>query len=218
MPRGKNNTNTHNHNQTLRSVSKMFSLYQKKARKTKTTKLVIEPIEECSLEQKYFDLRNVIPKDTKNKITTTKYIIADIFERNQNKLLSQKEITTEYGNKWYSIKGSLPGDLQRGLRTFYDKAKLFGVNKIGHNQYIYKPIIQSTNIICEKDTTRTFTSRLREKIIDKYNRKCAYCKNDTKYVKEVIDHWIPHNDNGKTLFENGKKIHLSIGKSGSPSV
>ena len=53
------------------------------------------------------------------------------------------------------------------------------------------------------DKIRNFTGRLRDKIINKFKRRCAICHNDTKYVKEVIDHWIPHNSGGKTLFNNG---------------
>lgn len=157
----------------------------------------------CTKQEEYFDLRTEIPGKGKNRKETTNYLISEIFERNKDKVLTHGQITTEYGNKWQQIKGKLPGDLQRGLRTFFDKAKLYGVVKIGRNQYKYTPILKNTTILCEKDKNRTFTTRIRNKIIEKFNRKCAYCKNDTKYVKEVIDHWIPHSDNGKTILDNG---------------
>lgn len=123
---------------------------------------------------------------------------------NQSRRLTGKDICTYYTNKWQSLKGYVPGDVQRGLRTFMSKAKLHGVRKLGRNEYVYTPLVRtSTPDACTNDTARTFTGRLKTKITNRFRRRCALCNNDTRSLRGVIDHWIPHSRGGKTLEKNG---------------
>jgi hypothetical protein len=141
------------------------------------------------------------------------YLIAKVFERNPN-----KEMTGQYVNTWYSllhmrtqylskhpnvpnptVKDLLenvddvkaPGDVQRQLRTFYEKHQQHGIKqrKIKRSPiYKYDPTIMHGNM---KYPPRCFSIKIKEALKSKTHNKCEICGD----MGEVADHWRPWSKN-----------------------
>lgn len=139
-----------------------------------------------------------------HKKDTQMYFISKIFEENKNiwmsgqtvnkkyvinhfKLQCEKNnIIFNYENLYKNDEIKIPGDVQRQLRTFYEKHKIHGITqktlKNRSKLYIYDDKIKK---IDKKKPPRSFPKKLRKK-----NIKCIIC-NDNKDM--CLDHWRPYN-------------------------
>lgn len=156
-----------------------------------------------------------------NKKNSQLYLIAQIFTDNIEKWIGKRYIEKQYCIRWMfkNIKDNdinncskvddilnlnnlvnAPGDLQRNLRTFYDKFKHYGLKKKEKNnqdnkeiEYMWEPIeydinktinIVARNIFKKKEDVENF------KILK--NNKCEICGCDDKNTRFAIDHWRSH--------------------------
>ena len=144
------------------------------------------------------------------KPNTQMRIIAEIFENNKNIPISKKELENQFGIRYiaknikYPIHltcvedligavEALPGDLQRTIRTFYDKFKDYGVSQTGELvsiTYTYSPILLSEcDIIIKKVARQLFNETDRIAFIQSKNNKCQLCSSQKRLA---IDHWRSH--------------------------
>ena len=151
---------------------------------------------------------------------TQTYIIAEIFSDNINKIITKREIETLYSLRWvfrdissetrYTkdefIRNatSIPGDVQRNLRTFYDKFNKYGLEKIEKSEsssrevcYIWNPISMdelenivpsvARNIFKTKDEVSQFIESRKNKC-----EICGACKSNNGTLRLAVDHWRAH--------------------------
>lgn len=151
-------------------------------------------------------------KDDHNKNSYC-YLIGEIFENNQNVSIKPKDLNREYLLNSLIIKCeknnmddktleyfkiikkfikekniSIPGDVQRNVRTFFNKHKNHGLEK-KNNEYIYNPILIN-NIKNNDIAPRTFPNEFMLSKIKKIKGACEMCKDDS--TKLFGDHWRPH--------------------------
>ena len=141
-------------------------------------------------------------------------ILAQIFENNKNIPLKKKVIEKEFvSRKMFldidfpiSFKNiedfikntkSIPGDVQRDIRTFHDKNKLYGLIKNGNCKtltYTWTPLKKSNNETIIRPVARNLykTQKDREKFISDNNNKCQLCEISGKETRMSIDHWRAH--------------------------
>ncbi len=144
----------------------------------------------------YYDLKNLI-KD-KNSYN---YLIAEFFEQNTNKIISAIEINTYWSLIILEKRKHLPGDVQRTLRNFYTKYKIYGIEKINLRNYFYTP--QKLNTITYNNLTkRNFKIKDKKDIYNSYNGLCGFCNTKLKFNNSLFDHLIPHSKNGNSDINN----------------
>ena len=94
----------------------------------------------------------------------------------------------------YNCFGLIPGDVQRQVRTFYDKFKKYGLTKYeekGEIYYIWSPILKSELDIVMHPAIRNIFSQEKDKKTFKESKqsKCEICGSETRLA---IDHWRSH--------------------------
>ena len=149
-----------------------------------------------------------------------KYILAQIFTENQNKLITKRDVEKQLVLRW-SLKDIddntkftknemisratyVPGDIQRNLRLFHDKFNKYGLKKIEKNKssnielsYIWDPInIDKLENIIHPESRNIFKKDIEiNTFLDSRNHTCEICgacKSDNETLRLAIDHWRAH--------------------------
>jgi len=170
----------------------------------------------------YVDLRDLERKNTQM------FYIATIFENNIDKEIQQSEIGKQYSEMWFKEKGKFPGDIQRQIRTYYDKRKLYGIEQIKYGLYRYKPILKkinndvlnnvslnnislNNNVLTNdvSNNSRNFANSIKLQVLERSKNKCEICNqpfnpqfNQTLNQDREYDHWIPYSKGGLSTLEN----------------
>jgi hypothetical protein len=183
-----------------------------------------------------FDILQVLKLNTRSK---TDKSLLDIFKKiGYQTNISKRELEKKHGlfvsfshlqypitftslNEVIAQANYLPGDLQRDIRTFYDKYKSFGLKKVGKTKNIkfYWENISLENyliiigeIIPDRNIFKTKTDKMQFMINKKTH--CEIC-GDTERL--CIDHWrafsiynIDSSDIAVLLCEKCNNIHHNI--------
>ena len=169
----------------------------------------------CEQFEKKVDIKEGVPNVEKySLIENTKSnsqlrLIAEFFEKNIGKDISKRELEKLYGLKVSCstidfrninsiddlIKASknLPGDLQRNIRTFYDKFEKYGLTKKGKGKtlkYSWNPVNANEDFV--KKCPRNLFKNIEERFdfCQSKNNKCELCEKSCDRM--AIDHWRAH--------------------------
>ena len=152
---------------------------------------------------------------------TQNHILATIFEKNKGQWLSKREIEKQWVLRWSFRKlddikkcidfedlikksDNVPGDIQRTLRSFYDRYSKFGLEKENKNNennknvlYRWNPINESRAKDIIRPTARNIFKKKEEldQFLESKKYKCEICgksKKDNNTIRMAIDHWRAH--------------------------
>lgn len=151
---------------------------------------------------------------------TQKYILAQIFSENRNEWITKREVEKQMVLRWalrnIDIKkydsvnslindaDSVPGDIQRDLRLFYDKFKNYGLIKRDKNKeakielsYKWSPIdnTELKNIVHPAARNILKTDEEIESFYRVKNYTCEICSANKKLdssIRLAVDHWRAH--------------------------
>ena len=142
---------------------------------------------------------------------TQKRTIAEIFDNRKGIWIPKREIEKIFGLKT-ALKDvdlstinnmddllkqakNLPGDLQRQIRTFYNKFCKYGLKRegVGKNlKYKWEPVNKYEDFVkdCPRDLFKTKHDRYN--FANQKNFKCEVCGNGGEGERMAIDHWRAH--------------------------
>lgn len=143
---------------------------------------------------------------------TQSRILAEIFQSNPNVPLKKRDIEKRFTisemfkhlsypiilnseQEAIELLNNAPGDLQRTLRSFYDKYKKYGIHKQGKGDnivYRYIPKEESMFEIKDNAASRNIFKNKKDRdiFIASKNNKCQLCDNIAERM--AIDHWRAH--------------------------
>jgi len=165
-----------------------------------------EELYKMNIEEKYSLIENT-------REGTQLRILAEIFEENNGKELSKREIEKIFGFKvscshidfktidnledLITNSKKLPGDLQRDLRTFYTKFEKYGLKKTEKKdsedntlKYIWNPVNKFEDFVkkCPRDLFKNKKDRF--EFCESKENKCELCEKSCDRM--AIDHWRAH--------------------------
>lgn len=138
-------------------------------------------------------------------------LLAEIFESKPHIPISKSDLETNFVINWlfknitfpieisstadiFEYVDKAPGDVQRQLRTFYDRFKEYGLSYSNENKnvmYTYIPKLKSEceDIIIPAPRNLFNNETSKDDFIHSRGRKCELCHNDNRLA---IDHWRAH--------------------------
>jgi 5-methylcytosine-specific restriction endonuclease McrA len=137
-----------------------------------------------------------------HRINTSMYFIAEFYEQNIYKNVSQGQITDYVLQNVYNIKGEYPRDIQRNIRSFYKLHAFRGIQKITmsgkRDVWCYDP--KKPLILPSHNIPRHFSKEVCEKALIRSKLSCEICGIKQSSLIELLefDHWEPYNDGGKS--------------------
>lgn len=154
------------------------------------------------------------------KKKTQKYILAEIFTKNQEKWITKREVEKQMVLNWclreiddntkltkneiIDSATYVPGDIQRDLRLFFEKFEKYGMEKKEKDKssntelsYKWTPIsMHRLKTLVHPEARNIFkTDADINKFLTSKKHKCEMCgacKSDNQTLRLAVDHWRAH--------------------------
>lgn len=123
-------------------------------------------------------------------------------------------VPSKYNKEWGSLIVYCPYCNMNHTHSWTEYDRKLGITpRVAHcfkesspffrKEYYLKNVVNGINITKQVFNKRSLIpSRLRFKILEYYDFRCAYCGVSSKDTQLVIDHVVPVSKGGKTVFEN----------------